>query len=63
MTRLRQRMLEDLQRRKYSPGTILGYIRAVQLAEYFETGAVQINDWRFLQMEWVAKETRDTFIR
>jgi integrase/recombinase XerD len=38
MTALRQRMLEDMQRRSYSPNTIDGYLRSVaQFAKHFGT--------------------------
>ena len=57
MTKLRQRMVEELQRRNYSPATIRGYVLAVkQFAEYFgkppdRLGATQIKrfQWYLLQ--------------
>src|SRR5438477_11279338 len=65
MTNLRQRMVEELQRRNYSPTTIRSYILAVkQFAEYFgkppdRLGATQIQrfQWYLLQERKLAPGT------
>ena len=65
MTNLRQRMVEELQRRNYSPSTIRGYILAVQqFAEYFgkppdRLGATQVQrfQWYLLQERKLAPGT------
>lgn len=45
MTQLRQKMIEDLQLRGYSPGTQTMYVRAVrQLAEHYAKGPDQISE-------------------
>ena len=52
MTPLRQRMLEELQRRNYNPDTVRGYIHAVkEFAEYFGKspelmGAEEVRDFQ-----------------
>jgi len=44
MTALRQRMLEDMQLRSYSPHTIDGYLRCVaQFAQHFGTTPDRLN--------------------
>ncbi len=43
MTRLRQRMIDEMRRRNFSPKTIAGYVRAVrQFADHFKTPPDQL---------------------
>ena len=68
MTTLRQRMVEELQRRNYSPATIRGYILAVkQFADYFgkppdRLGATHVQrfQWYLLQERKLAPVTVET---
>jgi integrase/recombinase XerD len=52
MTPLRQRMLEDLQIRNYSPSTVKSYVRSVaDFAKYFkrspdQLGSEEIRSWQ-----------------
>ena len=47
MTHLRQRMLEELQRRNYSPATIRSYLRCVaEFAQHFHRSPDQLGGLR-----------------
>ena len=58
MTQLRQRMLEELQRRNYSAGTIRLYLRHVaKFAQHFhrppdQLGAEDIRQYQLFLMRW-----------
>ena len=52
MTSLRQRVLDELQRRNYSPETTRGYVHAIkQFAEYFRKSPEQLGGDEIRQFE------------
>ena len=60
MTLLRQRVLDDLQRRNYSPATTRGYILAIkQFAEYFGKSPERLGGDEIRQFElYLLKEKK-----
>ena len=60
MTELRKRMLEELQRRDFSPHTIRGYIRTVRdFAAYFHKSPNQlgVEEVRQFQLHMLRDQT------
>ena len=59
MTTLRQRMVEELQRRNYSPATIRGYVLAVkQFAEYFGKPPDRLGATHVQRFQWFLLQER-----
>src|SRR2546425_6352480 len=59
MTALRQRMVEELQRRNYSPATIRGYVLAVkQFAEYFGKPPDRLGATHVQRFQWFLLQER-----
>src|SRR5438094_8879856 len=59
MTNLRQRMVEELQRRNYSPTTIRSYILAVkQFAEYFGKPPDRLGATPVQRFQWFLMQER-----
>src|SRR4029434_2661532 len=59
MTTLRQRMVEELQRRNYSPETIRSYILAVkQFAEYFGKPPDRLGATHVQRFQWYMLQER-----
>src|SRR5215467_6754216 len=59
MTNLRQRMVEELQRRNYSPSTVRGYILAVkQFADYFGKPPDRLGATHVQRFQWYLLQER-----
>ena len=59
MTKLRQRMVEELQRRNYSEATIRGYVLAIkQFADYFGKPPDRLGATHIQRFQWYLLQER-----